>query len=347
MRIHHQAILALPLLVAACSGAPSSAPALTAAPAPKPVASVAPSGSTVDVDFGIIGEASFFLPLYAAQDRGWYAENGINLKLVPLQTTNLSSALASGSPPLAQPATDITLRAFAQGAKIKMIANFLETAPYALMSVKEVTRPDQLKGEKVAVSSLTSGSAVIARASLKNHGLLADRDYTLVAAGQNFERVAALENGSAKAGLFTDPATFELERRGYNVLASIAKELPHYSFTSLWVNEDWAKAHRKETVGFLRATIKATDWLYDPANEQQAEQIIATRFKLSPELAKRTYDYLTKEAKAWTPRLALTPTALDGLEKVGVELGLLTPDQAAPIDKVSDPSYYQEAIKGL
>jgi ABC-type nitrate/sulfonate/bicarbonate transport system substrate-binding protein len=214
------------------------------------------------------------------------------------------------------------------------------------MAVKEVTRPDQLKGERVAVSSLTSGSAVVARAALKNYGLLADRDYTLVAAGQNFERVAALENGSAKAGLFSDPATFELERQGYHVLTSMPKELPHYSFTSLWVNEDWAKAHRKETVGFLRATVKATDWLYDPANAEQAEQMIAARFKLSPELAKRTYEYLTKDAQVWTPRLALTPTALDALVKVGVELGALTADQAAPIDKVSDPSYYQEAVKG-
>jgi hypothetical protein len=46
-----------------------------------------------------------------------------------------------------------------------------------------------------------------------------------------------------------------------------------------------------------------------------------------------------------TPRLALTPTAVDALVKVGVELGVLTADQAAPIDKLSDPSYYQEAVK--
>ena len=79
------------------------------------------------------------------------------------------------------------------------------------------------------------------------------------------------------------------------------------------------------------------DWLYDPANRNEAIEILARETRLDPAIATQTYDYYVGELQPFSRKLAIPDEIIRSTVKTLIELGDIKPDAATA--KYVDLSY--------
>jgi NitT/TauT family transport system substrate-binding protein len=107
---------------------------------------------------------------------------------------------------------------------------------------------------------------------LKASGV-APRDVDLIFAGATTARLAALQSGAADAALLTTPYNFHAEAAGFTKLG-LASDFVDMPFSGVSVNG------------------KATAWLEDPANRQEAIDIMIAVSHLAAPDVEKAYAFL-------------------------------------------------------
>ena len=306
-RAHRAPLLvfvALGLLIA-CSGpsAPPAAAPATAAPAavappavaataPAAPAAAAPPGPPRPFELGVVAFVSYFYPMWVASERGFGTQQGLDIQITTLQTNEAVAAAVSGSLDVLMCPSDACVTAVSKGAQMKMVNDYLTQAPYNLIARREIQSIADLRDKKVGVSSLTTGSGSLARIMLTAQGLEAN-DYTLVQAGGNPQRYAAMQSGGVDAALLSDPANFEAMIEGYRDLLEFSKVVPQYSFTSDWVTNDWIGQgdHPDVLMRFQVAQMAAGRWAQEPGNKQALIDLLIDKTKTTPAVAERIYNF--------------------------------------------------------
>ena len=127
--------------------------------------------------------------------------------------------------------------------------------------------------------------------------------------------------------------------QGFVDLGRVPQYLPHWAQNNLLVDTRWAAAHRAEVLAFLRAHIRATRYLYDPANRADVIAIFAQYTKTSREIAALTYDLYMRD-QVVAPEGALFADGIAANIDALVAMGEL----AAPLAlaRFIDPSFLAE-----
>ncbi len=204
--------------------------------------------------------------------------------------------------------------------------------------------PD-LKGKLLAADAVTTGYAVVAMAILKNHGLEWKRDYKVKSFGNTVARADAMSRGEA-AGAMMSMSDEEIQNRGFKVLALAQDYVKHYARGLGATRRQWANANEDLVVRFNRAMIRATDWLQDPKNRDEAIQVLLSESKNNQARAESLY------RQSLSPTMGLTPRSridMEGIRTV-IELrevaGLMKPPVPKP-EKYVDEHFYQKALATL
>jgi ABC-type nitrate/sulfonate/bicarbonate transport system substrate-binding protein len=202
-----------------------------------------------------------------------------------------------------------------------------------------------LKGKIFAVDAPTTGYAVVGVYILKKHGLQWNRDYTFKAFGNTTARADAMSRGEA-SGAMMSLSEDEIQKRGFKVLAEGREYVQHYARGLGATRREWADANEDLLVRFTRAMIRATDWLQDSKNQDEAVQVLLVETKNNQARAESMY------RQALSPALGLTPRSridMDGIRTV-LELreaaGLMKPPVPKP-EKYIDERFYQKALATL
>jgi len=233
-----------------------------------------------------------YLPVFIAQEEGFFAREGLDVDFVYTQSGVRSvQQLVGGSVEMAIPGPDATLVANSKGAQLRVIAGWLHSVPYSLMVQPDIRSVADLRGQTVGASGLKGGNAIVMRRLLEKAGLEPDRDYSLVVVGSTPEALAALRARAVQAVLVFQPQDYQLMDEGFARVADAREVLPRYAFLGVVSRADWLAGHRAEAVRFLRATIAAQRWFYDPANRARGIQILVDVTKAEPRYAERTYDF--------------------------------------------------------
>jgi ABC-type nitrate/sulfonate/bicarbonate transport system substrate-binding protein len=120
---------------------------------------------------------------------------------------------------------------------------------------------------------------------------LAPRDVDLIFAGATTARLAALQSGAADAALLTTPYNFHAEAAGFTNLG-LASDFVDMPFSGVSVNRNWAARNLKTAQGYLAVHGKATAWLEDPANRQEAIGIMIRTSGLAAADVEKAYAFL-------------------------------------------------------
>ena len=202
-----------------------------------------------------------------------------------------------------------------------------------------------LKGKIFAVDAPTTGYAVVGVYILKKHGLEWHRDYTFKAFGNTTARADAMSRGEA-SGAMMSLSEDEIQKRGFKVLAEAREYVKHYARGLGASRRQWANANEDLLVRFTRAMIRATDWLQDPKNKDEAVHVLLAETNNNQPRAESMY------RQALSPTLGLTPRSRidrDGIRTV-FELreaaGLMKPPVPKP-EKYIDERFYQKALATL
>lgn len=274
----------------------------------------------------------------AAQARGFFASEGIELKITHTpNSTEQMRGIGKGAFDLASTAFDNVLAwSGKEGAEIVAVAQTTDKILLPVFVRPEIRDWSQLKEKKLAVDAVDTAFALVLRRILLSHGLdLNRKDYELVPAGATGHRLDSMTRGETFAAILNAPFDAKAEAAGLVRFADHLEVLPHYPGGVYAVNRSWAKSNRETLVAFLRAWLAAGRWVRDPANREEAVNLVAADLKLSPRAAAGSVEDLS----------ATGSLNISGLESV---LGLrtqfgFTPPMGPAVGSYYDLDYYRAA----
>ena len=290
-------------------------------------------------------------PIYAGNAQGYFAAEGLAIHLDPVTGSVMQiTATMDGKYDLGLTALDNVIAYDAgQGeAPLKATPDLFafmggEAASMHLVTAPAVKQIADLKGKTFAVDAKGTGFAFILY-RVAAMGGVKQGDYTILAVGSSQKRLDALTGGQAQATLLNRPFDGFAIQKGFTDLADIHKVFPHYQANIGMARRAWAKDHRATLVAFIRAYVKGSRWIFDPANKAAA---IALLVQNTPNLAlpqaEAIYTETTRKGGVGSPSVALDPAGVATVVK-------LRSDYAVP-KKTLDPhdfydlSYYREALK--
>ena len=95
--------------------------------------------------------------IFVTQEAGLYAKHGLDAEVITMNGSGISSkALIGGSIDIAPIATPTVINADLAGADMAILAHTMPGVVHALMVKPEIKRVEDLKGKKIAVSTLGS-----------------------------------------------------------------------------------------------------------------------------------------------------------------------------------------------
>jgi ABC-type nitrate/sulfonate/bicarbonate transport system substrate-binding protein len=329
------------LAMGLCAAAALQGMAMTAAHAQaKPLGEI-----TVNVFPG-----GFNWPSYAAEAKGFFAQQGIEVRL---QGTTGSVAqmtgLSKGSFDIAMTAID-NIVAYVEGegeAPIGPQPDFVavmgsDSSFLSLVAAPDVKTYEDLRGKTLSVDARTTGYAFVLYDMLERKGLK-QSDYKIETAGGMVQRWEALQKHAQVATLFSAPFNILARNQGFNQIATATDVLGAYQGNVAATRRSWAAQNKPKLVAFIRAYVQAIDWLYEPANHDEAIRILLKNVpQMSPELAEQTYKELLD------PRTGFFRKGQMNTEGIRTVLALRT-RYAEPHKVLSDPmkyydpAYYNEA----
>ena len=130
-----------------------------------------------------------------------------------------------------------------------------------------------LKGKVLAVDAPTTGFAIVMIYILKKHGLELNHDYTLKSFGNSAKRAEALSRGEAW-GAMMNLSDDEIQKRGFKVLARSEDHVPHYARGLGATRREWAEANEELLIRFIRAMVRATDWVMNRKNKEEVIKLL-------------------------------------------------------------------------
>jgi ABC-type nitrate/sulfonate/bicarbonate transport system substrate-binding protein len=214
-----------------------------------------------------------------------------------------------------------------------------------LVVLPSVNDFSDLKGKVLAVDAPTTGYAIVMICILKQHGLELNRDYTFKAFGNSMKRAEAMSRGEAWGGMMKLPDE-EIQKRGFKILARSEDYVHDYARGLGAARREWANANEELLVRFVRAMIRATDWVVDPKNREEAIRLLVPENKNSRARAKEMYEESVSPGFGITPRSRIDLEGIRTVLQLRETVGLMKP----PLPKAKkyiDERFYKKALATL
>lgn len=261
------------------------------------------------------------LPVFAAEQEGWFAEEGLELRLeFTPSSVYQAETVAAGRADMAFTAFDnVVAYAEGQGAAgegvdpdyvVVMGATQLDVA---LMAAADIAEPAALAGRRLALDAPTTGFAFVAYEILRRAGLSRD-DVEMEAVGATPQRWQALKGGATDATLTIEPFTSLAGAAGFRPLGSTMGLFDAYQGGIVAARRGFARDHPDRVRGLLRAMLRGLAWVRDPANREAATALLRARMsQIQDRAVEPVMRSLLDPRSGLTPDGALLP---DGMRTV-------------------------------
>ena len=292
---------------------------------------------------GLVSRTYFNMPLWIAQERGFFADENLEVEGTIFGNASQEPPLLDGTLQLYIGSPEVVMQNAAAGGPLRLIAGNCGRLVHFLIARAPFKRVEDLRGRTIGIFNFKEGTFFHVKAMLAAHGLHYPGDYQVKETGGVPPRHKALLAGEIDAGLQSVPWNTVAEEAGMNNLGDAADYVPDWQFVSVNVNDQWAAANRGQVARFLRAMKRGTEWLY--ANRAVASATAARELPAPLPQAERAWDFFTG-SNALTRDMALNRNGLAAVLATLRETGLLPKD--APNDPAFciNDSYLREARGG-
>lgn len=278
------------------------------------------------------------LPVNIAQEKGFFAAEKLNVKLVLMQTFVAGRAVIGENVDYNSLAGNMITLA-AGGAPVKVVFVLVERPLFAFVSRPELKSAKELKNKKVAVSTRGSIDDYFVRGVVAASGLNPDKDITSVSMGGTSNRLNALRTGAVDATGISVPYNLSLERAGYNRIA-VAADSMHAVTNGLGVSDHKLKTQPDQIKRMIRAMLNAIGYIQ--SHRAEAVQRAMALYKFDSATADLAFDMLLKSL----------PVRGIPSEKAFETVINLSRDQLGlrgevPLSKVTDLTLLREVVSEL
>ncbi len=260
------------------------------------------------------------LPVYIAQDKGFYRENNIDVDAVFTRGGGENvQAVVSGDAQIGLgTGTLAVISAFVKKAPIKIAAAEITgmDAFWYVQSNTAMRKMEDLAGKRVAYSrpGASSHMAVLAIADqIKAKGLKPAEPVSL---GGIPEVYTAVRTGQTDAGWSVAPFQLDKVEKGELRVVVRGEEINAMKEISARVhftNNDFAAKNPDAVRGFFRAQQRALDYMFDHKEETAKIWIRRAELKFPESAVLKTWDYYNRASMSLKPIRGLQTTIEDGI----------------------------------
>ena len=229
------------------------------------------------------------IPPYFSYAVPFFQKQDIDIEDVRMSSGSLSGqALSSGDVKLLLTTGAIALQANMAGGEMVIIAGVTHKLPYQIVARPEIKTAADLKGKRVGISRFGSSSEWVIRLALARLGLDADRDFALIQAGGQGERLAAMQSNAIQATQLAPPiSTNAVQKLGMRELMDVSKLDVTYPLVSMITTRSFLQTNRPLLKRFLMAFATGLHNYHDDPQLGIAFQ--AKQFRLSADQAEIGY----------------------------------------------------------
>jgi len=287
-------------------------------PTPSP-----PASEVIRLPMGYVANVQF-APWYVAVERGYFADEGIELEFDYGWETDGVRLVGAGELPFAVASGDQVLLARSQGLPVVTVVNWYQRSPLGVVALIEsgIQEPADLVGRRVGIPE-TFGASYIAWRALTAATGLTEGDVQLEVIG--YTQLANLTEGRVDAAVvYANNEPVQLEQAGYEVtLILVADHTPLVS-NGLITNEETLRERPELVRRFTRAFLRGlADTLADPdaAFEISRKYVegLDENEPMQRAVLEATLAYWRGEPLGWSD-----PTAWQNTMEVMQEAGLLS-----------------------
>jgi NitT/TauT family transport system substrate-binding protein len=284
--------------------------------------------------------ASNWIP-WLAKDAKIYEKHGLDVELILVKGSGQTSAAILGGSLFAAPvAVPQVMMANLGGADLVNIAHTVPGVQSKLLVKQEIKRPEDIKGKRIATSSLGSLGDFLFKYIIRKNGIDPIRDVTWLSIGTPGERLQALASGRVDAADLSYPTDAQGLRMGYRILWDARKEVVYPSMSVVTrrktVQEDrdtvmrmlkshiegiaYFKTHKEFSMKVLSKYLRTNDQeLLEGSYEIFRQDFISVPYPIMKGL-EATYDYVAAsrpEIRGRKPEEFMDPSLVAELDKSG------------------------------
>lgn len=196
-------------------------------------------------------------PLWAAKEGRYFEKYGIkNLEVIQFSGGQpVARALIGGEIQISTTGGAAVINARLKGADTVIIARTVGVFPYTLYVSKEIRDASELKGKKLAVSTVGGSGYVAAQYALRKLGLDPDKDVAMLQVGDFGTRLAALAAGTVQGTLLLPPFTLRAKELGLRPLYDLVGSGIQYPINQITARQSFIKSQRETVKNFMKGFV--------------------------------------------------------------------------------------------
>ena len=252
----------------------------------------------IPVNFGVTFRNARLAPLWIAEEQGFFKKEGLDVKQVNISGgTQGAQMMVSGGVDVSYDDPISCIVATAGGVPVVDIYAGTPSLAFLIVGGPGVKTIADVKGKRVGSSGLgLSASRLALLVGFRRLGLDADKEHiTIVAAGQEPERIAGLSAGAISATVISPEYRTKLEQLGVNMLADLRTLNIPWETASVITTVKNMQTKRDMIERVVRALLQANAYILNPANRGRVVEIMTKQLALSTQQeAGAVYDDLIK-----------------------------------------------------
>ncbi len=211
------------------------------------------------------GHIFLYMPLYVAVDKGFFKEQGLDVKLISTGGDEKTfTAVASGNVQfgVSDPTFVAIARQRGQGGKV--VAGIVRRIPFSIITfnpkINKINKTADFSGYRIACLPAPSTCYAVMTDILQNNGSPVKAKIVQSAYG-TFP--ALLKANQADMAMEFEPNVSKLKQQGAKILYSTSGYYGDAAFTGLMVSDNFYKQHPKEIQAAVNAIAKAMKYIHE------------------------------------------------------------------------------------
>lgn len=289
-------------------------------------------------------------PVFIAESEGFFKKNGLDVEFTTPGGPKGFQAMHSGDVEFSMLSQEPLLIAQEQGMKSKIVSSMIKTRLYGLVSKKNITNIQQLKGKKIYASNPASAPYVFVGNVLKKNGLDLLKDVQYINVADTNAGLQAFIVGEVDAAYINIPEMYYLKDLEYNILADTTtaegsdKYLGSADFpaTILCATDKYIEENPEITQKVVTSIAEAQKWISEHSSEEIAKSLKPVIGQIDEEILKEQIDAVHDK---FSLDSMITEEGQQSIINMLVDAGVI--ETQIPYDEVIDMTFVIEANKQL
>ncbi|MDO9404393.1 MAG: ABC transporter substrate-binding protein [Polaromonas sp.] len=281
----------------------------------------------------------FFLPQHVAMAKGFYKQEGLDVKLRTSQGSDKAmSAILTGGADIALlgPETVVYVYNSESPAKPRIFAGLTATDGFMILGRKP--EPGftiaHLKGKEVMGYRPGSTPDIFLAGALRKNGLAPKSDVKITANIAIAARAGAWISGKGDYGLFLEPEATQIEKAGNGVIvASLGRQVGLIDYTVYAANDGYIRKNPQVIQAWTNAVKRAQEYTERTDARTLAQDVIQyfpglTVSDIEPAIQRY------KQYGIWKKSPRIEPAAIEALQSLLIADGVLEDKKRVPFDAI-------------